>query len=433
MLYLKCYYKYYYITLLSIFLVLCLNVYLVFFFSKDESSIGNPSIIKYNATYSATQNIMNSLSKLDKEYDVPVPTFQSNVLRELNVLLSNLKLKINGDIDLFAATIKVMNQNGLMPLHGTPYLGSTINLLKTSKITKTYNAFKGTQLKLILMFENKQEVLFKPKWYLESEIIEGSVYAGKDRYNGEIIAFYISLILGFPRVPIVVKRILDASELHETANIGLKKTMYINSTTKETCVYGKCYYCKREDPICTKSERLEGAAIFHLPSNIKLTQHLHPWRRTYIENKKARWEDDNDYCDSVKSNYNSERVLDFIDVSIFDFIIGNGDRHRYEVMEQFNNTILLIDNGKSFGNPYKDHIDILAPLYQCCIIRLKTWQRLKSIKGGTFTNILQSMLDIHETLSLLTLPHYHALERRLKIIYATVVMCQRKSDKSILK
>jgi len=66
-------------------------------------------------------------------------------------------------------------------------------------------------------------------------------------------------------------------------------------------------------------------------------------------------------------------------------------------------------------------------------IRLKTWERLKSIKGGTFTSILQTMLDIHETLSLLTLPHYQALERRLKIIYATVVMCQRKSDKSILK
>lgn len=47
------------------------------------------------------------MSKLDKEYDVPVPTFQSSVLRELDILLSNLKLKINGDIDLFAATIKV--------------------------------------------------------------------------------------------------------------------------------------------------------------------------------------------------------------------------------------------------------------------------------------------------------------------------------------
>lgn len=57
-----------------------------------------------------------------------------------------------------------MNENGLMPLHGTPYLGSTINLLKTSKIVKTCNAFKGTQLKLLLTFKNKQEVLFKPKW-----------------------------------------------------------------------------------------------------------------------------------------------------------------------------------------------------------------------------------------------------------------------------
>lgn len=64
--------------------------------------------------------------------------------------------------------------------------------------------------------------------YLESEVIDGLVYAGKDRYNGEIVAFYISLILGFPRVPIVVKRILDSKELHRTANIELKKTMYIN-------------------------------------------------------------------------------------------------------------------------------------------------------------------------------------------------------------
>jgi hypothetical protein len=86
-------------------------------------------------------------------------------------------------------------------------------------------------LKKLLFFKCNKLVLINGIYilrYLESEIIEGSVYAGKDRYNGEIIAFYISLILGFPRVPIVVKRILDASELHETANIGLKKTMYIN-------------------------------------------------------------------------------------------------------------------------------------------------------------------------------------------------------------
>lgn len=57
-----------------------------------------------------------------------------------------------------------MNKNGLMPLVGSPYLGSTINLLKTSMIVHTYNALKGTQLKLMLTFNNGQEVLFKPKW-----------------------------------------------------------------------------------------------------------------------------------------------------------------------------------------------------------------------------------------------------------------------------
>lgn len=74
--------------------------------------------------------------------------------------------------------------------------------------------------------------------YLETEIIDGKlVYAGKDRYNGEIVAFYISLILGFPRVPIAVKRILDSSELHQTANIGLKKTMYINCKLPTTLLF----------------------------------------------------------------------------------------------------------------------------------------------------------------------------------------------------
>lgn len=52
------------------------------------------------------------------------------------------------------------------------------------------------------------------------------------------------------------------------------------------------------------------------------------------------------YCDFVKTNYDSERILDFVDIAMFDFLIGNGDRHRYEVIKEFNNTILLIDNGK---------------------------------------------------------------------------------------
>lgn len=58
------------------------------------------------------------------------------------------------------------------------------------------------------------------------------------------------------------------------------------------------------------------------------------------------------------------RLLDLIDAAIFDFLIQNGDRHHYETR---NEKILLIDNGKSFGNPYVDFYDILAPVYQCCM------------------------------------------------------------------
>lgn len=58
------------------------------------------------------------------------------------------------------------------------------------------------------------------------------------------------------------------------------------------------------------------------------------------------------------------RLLDLVDSSIFDFLIQNGDRHHYETR---NDRLVLLDNGKGFGNPFQDFIDILAPLYQCCM------------------------------------------------------------------
>lgn len=51
-------------------------------------------------------------------------------------------------------------------------------------------------------------------------------------------------------------------------------------------------------------------------------------------------------------------------MAIFDFFIQNGDRHHYEVFED---NIIYVDNGKGLGHPYTHHIDILAPLYQCCM------------------------------------------------------------------
>lgn len=67
---------------------------------------------------------------------------------------------------------------------------------------------------------------------------------------------------------------------------------------------------------------------------------------------------------AIQSSVPKDRLLEMVDTAIFDFFIQNGDRHHYETLD---GKILLIDNGKGLGNPYEHHIDILAPLYQCCV------------------------------------------------------------------
>lgn len=66
----------------------------------------------------------------------------------------------------------------------------------------------------------------------------------------------------------------------------------------------------------------------------------------------------------VSLTLSTKRILNLIEISIIDFLVQNGDRHRYEV---YKGQVLLMDNGKGLGNPMADELDILAPLYQCCM------------------------------------------------------------------
>lgn len=74
----------------------------------------------------------------------------------------------------------------------------------------------------------------------------------------------------------------------------------------------------------------------YLPENdvtLKRTTY-HPYRRTYSVHEKAEWETNPNFCEKVKKDFplkESRHLLDFIDTSILDFIIGNADRHNYQV------------------------------------------------------------------------------------------------------
>uniref|UniRef100_A0A8B9GS04 FAM20C golgi associated secretory pathway kinase a n=1 Tax=Astyanax mexicanus TaxID=7994 RepID=A0A8B9GS04_ASTMX len=133
------------------------------------------------------------------------------------------------------------------------------------------------------------------------------------------------------------------------------------------------YYCSTEHALCGKPDQIEGSLAAFLPdlSLAKRKTWRNPWRRSYHKRKKAEWEVDPDFCDEVKQTppYDrGTRLLDIMDMTIFDFLMGNMDRHHYETFEKFGNETFIIhlDNGRGFGKHRHDEMSILVPLSQCC-------------------------------------------------------------------
>lgn len=141
------------------------------------------------------------------------------------------------------------------------------------------------------------------------------------------------------------------------------------SSANNVCFYGECsYYCSTEHALCGKPDQIEGSLAAFLPdlSLAKRKTWRNPWRRSYHKRKKAewasfimikqalilwrgkrkkrklevifknlstrfpflhafRWEVDPDYCDEVKQTppYDrGTRLLDVMDMTIFDFLMG---------------------------------------------------------------------------------------------------------------
>lgn len=74
----------------------------------------------------------------------------------------------------------------------------------------------------------------------------------------------------------------------------------------------------------------------HVPPSVPTQVWRHPWRRSYHKRRKAQWETDADYCSMVRDipPYDEgRRLLDLMDMAVYDFLIGNMDRHHYETFK----------------------------------------------------------------------------------------------------
>ncbi len=181
----------------------------------------------------------------------------------------------------------------------------------------------------------------------------------------------------------------------------------------------------------------------------------HPYRRSYNKKKKAEWETNENYCHEKvfrDLTYHSKLLLDLMDMSIFDFIIGeinlklgpfrkidfsikpfvivqgNMDRHHYErIISLGNDTFPIhLDNGRAFGRPFQDEFSILEPLKQCCFIRYSTFLRLKYLFKNKFSKLLDESLKSDPLYPILTVSHLKSVDRRINLIFNELIKCVEK-------
>lgn len=297
----------------------------------------------------------------------------------------------------------------------------------------------GTQLKLIITYDNDMQSLFKPMRFdrTRQTLPNHFYFTDFERHTAEIAAFHLDRLLGFRRAVPVTGRLLNiTTEIYELADHELMHTAF-RSPAGNLCFHGKCsYYCDTSHAICGHPDTIEGSFAAFLP-DIELSERKlwkHPWRRSYNKRKRAQWETEDDYCTMVRqmAPYDQgRRLLDLIDMAIFDFLAGNMDRHHYETFLAFGNETFTIhlDHGRGFGKPFHDEISILAPLLQCCEIRASTLKTLLKYHNGPKSlseAMHEAMLD-DPVAPILWTPHLTALNRRITIILSGVRECIKKN------
>ncbi|XP_062999731.1 extracellular serine/threonine protein kinase FAM20C [Elgaria multicarinata webbii] len=324
-----------------------------------------------------------------------------------------------------------------------PAIGALLRDLASQKITSVAMKSGGTQLKLIMTFQNYGQALFKPmKQTREQETPPDFFYfSDYERHNAEIAAFHLDRILDFRRVPPVAGRLVNMTrEIRDvTRDKKLWRTFFI-SPANNICFYGECsYYCSTEHALCGKPDQIEGSLAAFLPdlSLAKRKTWRNPWRRSYHKRKKAEWEVDPDYCEEVKQTppYDrGTRILDIMDMTIFDFLMGNMDRHHYETFEKFGNETFIIhlDNGRGFGKYSHDELSILVPLNQCCRIRKSTYLRLQLLAKEEYklSHLMEESLLRDKIAPILYSSHLEAMDRRLRIVLKAVSDCIEKDGYS---
>ncbi|KAF4085435.1 hypothetical protein AMELA_G00118050 [Ameiurus melas] len=297
----------------------------------------------------------------------------------------------------------------------------------------------GHHLKLALKLKDFGKAMFKPMRQERHEETPEDFFYFVDfqRHNAEIASFHLDRVLDFRRVPPVVGRLINVTGevLYTTYNEELR-SVFFTSPANNTCFFAKCLYvCKTEYAVCGHPDLLEGSMSAYLPG-LSVAPRISipsPWIRSYTFTGKEEWKVNPSYCDTIKRLYpysSGNRLLNIIDMAIFDFLTGNMDRHHYEIFTKFGDEgfLLHLDNARGFGRHSYDEMSILAPLTQCCMIKRSTLLRLQLLMQPEYrlSDLMRESLARDPLRPILTEHHLQALDRRLERVVKSVSRCMKK-------
>ncbi|KAK0396700.1 hypothetical protein QR680_001819 [Steinernema hermaphroditum] len=330
--------------------------------------------------------------------------------------------------------------------HEESVIDDLLKDLNTLPIKHTAIMEGGTQVKLILTFENDKQAVFKPMRFGRDYESDPNHFYFSDfeRHHAEIATFHLDKILGYRRAVPTVGRVVNlTSDIRDHSDRKLRKTFFV-SPAKNHCFVSKCdYYCDTTHAICGSPDLKEGSVQVFLPddANVPRKHNKSPYRRTYSKKtQQAIWQQDMKFCTwkvkTRKQYAHGRRLLDLVDLHIMDYLIGNQDRHHYESFSVFGpepSYAIHLDNGRSFGRSDFDDEDILLPLRQCCVIRPSTFQTLLNFYRGqrSLTEVFHESLSKDPASPILAYKHYNAMERRLQRIMEVILEClDKKRDVS---
>ncbi|NWW63918.1 FA20A Pseudokinase, partial [Ifrita kowaldi] len=297
----------------------------------------------------------------------------------------------------------------------------------------------GVHLKLVLRFQDFGKAMFKPmRQKREEETPEDFFYfVDFQRHNAEIAAFHLDRILDFRRVPPTVGRLINVTkEILEVTKNEVLQSVFFVSPASNVCFFAKCpYMCKTEYAVCGNPHLLEGSLSTFLPS-LNLAPRLsvpNPWIRSYSFDGKEEWEVNPLYCNTVREIYpysNSNRLLNIVDMAIFDFLTArpeNSPGEPDEVPGRFGVKRSAVQHSPrvTVGAQRGRGSVSISALSVLCLIKRTTFLRLQLLAEPEYrlSDVMRESLLQDPLAPVLTEPHLLALDRRLQLILEAVGKC----------